>query len=74
MKSATPEGVPVMMTVPALSVLPRLKCSMICPTLHIMSLVFVFCLTSPFTFVVYSSCWQSPRTPGAVMAGPIGAK
>lgn len=74
MNSPTPLGVPVMITVPALNVIPLLKCSIICATLQIISSVPVSCLTSPFTLVLYLSFCGSPITAGETIQGPIGAK
>jgi hypothetical protein len=61
------------MTVPALNVVPRLKCSNTSPTLKIISSVPVSCLFSPLTFVQYFSFCGSGINFGETIHGPTGA-
>ena len=74
MNNPTPLGVPVIMAVPALSVVPLDKCSTICATVQIISSVPVSCLFCPLTFVVYFNFCGSGITSLLTMTGPIGAK
>lgn len=73
MKAATPLGVPVMIVVYFLNVVPRLRCRMIVGISNIRSSNFVYCLNSPLTFVVSESLDGSGITLVDTRTGPIGA-
>jgi len=73
MPAATPLGVPVIITVPFLSVVPRLRCLMIAGISKIKSSNFAFCLTSPLTLVARKSAEGSGMILEEHRIGPIGA-
>ena len=66
-------GVPVMITVPFLKVIPRLRCRIIWPIPKIKSSVEPSCLSSPLAQVRRRSFSGSPTAFRDAMTGPIGA-
>ncbi|KAF1734791.1 hypothetical protein CRV24_003710 [Beauveria bassiana] len=73
MKSPTPDGVPVIISVPFLSVVPCDANEMSCRTVQIMSAVVDACRRSPLTLVSSVRSWGSGTTRGEAMTGPMGA-
>lgn len=65
-------GVPVMITVPCLTVRPCVACTINFLTVQIISDVLTSYLISPLTFVTKRSCCGSGITAGDAMHGPIG--
>lgn len=59
MRYPTPEGVPVVMTLPACNVDPWLQCAMIWATEKSMFLVLLFCRNSPLIRVSRFRDWGS---------------
>ena len=73
MPNATPEGVPVIMTVPCSKLVPWLMKLMIFFTLNSKSFVFESCLDSPFTNIWIQKLPASPTSLGDTIIGPRGA-
>ena len=67
-------GVPVMITVPFLSVIPWLKNSIILAMPKIRSFVLLFCLSSPFTQVFRLKLSGLGTTFLEAITGPMGPK
>lgn len=72
-KAATPLGVPVMSTVPALNVIPRLICLIMAETSNIKSFSPVLCFCTPFTIVLRNNLLGSGICDVEQRTGPIGA-
>lgn len=73
MKAATPDGVPVIIIVPGLSVVPRLRNLKIAGISWIKSFVPELCLSLPLTTVFSCRADGSGIAFGDAITGPIGA-
>jgi len=73
MKAATPLGVPVMMTVPFLIVVPLLKCSRMAAMSNMRSSKLLDCLLLPFTKHSRRRSAGFEIALVDVITGPIGA-